>query len=227
MIKLNAAGNLDPLPIVRDALAKNADDIQILGMDTAPALRVRQFLEGKGFSVQIQDDNGQLTLTGSHRKLPHSPGVLRAAPPQKRSSQAQVLAAPIIEPHKTNPLPATARQARPTYLILNRVLGQDAQEKGRPSGLGEILMKSFLGALTKAVRYPEAIILMNEGVKLALFNTSTCDNLKALEAQGVRVLVSGTCALHLGITENIGAGVLANMHEIIGELGNAEKCITI
>ena len=226
MIKLNAAGKSDPLPMVRDALAKGAEEIQVSAVDTAPALKIKQFLEGKGFSVQIQDDNGRLTLTGTHSELPAAPRGQRTAPPRS-VPQAQVLAVPIVGPHKTTPLPDTTRRARPVYLILDRVLGRGDQEEDKPSELGEILMKSFLGALTKALKYPEAVILMNEGVKLALFNTSTCDHLKTLEAQGTRVLVSGTCAMHFGITENIGVGVLANMHEIIEVLNNAEKCITL
>jgi len=226
MIKLNAAGKMDPLPMVRDALAKGAEEIQVSSVDTAPALKTKQFLEGKGFSVQIQDDNGRLTLIGTHNELPAAPRGQRTAPPRS-VPQAQVLAVPIVGPHKTNPLPDTPRRARPVYLILDRVLGRGAQDEDKPSELGEILMKSFLNALTKAFKYPEAVILMNEGVKLALFNTSTCDHLKTLEAQGTRVLVSGTCVMHFGITENIGVGVLANMHEIIEVLNNAEKCITL
>ena len=223
MIKLNAVGKSDPLPMVRDALAKGADEIQVSSMDTAPALMIKKFLEEKGFGVQIQDDNGLLTLTGSHKKFSSTSHGPRPAP----VPQAQVLAVPIVGERKTSPLPGTKRRPRPTYLILDRKLGRFSSEESKSSELGEILMKSFLSALTKASVHPAAIILMNEGVKLALFNTSTCDHLKVLESQGARVLVSGTCVMHFGLTESIGAGVLANMHEIIETLNNAEKCITL
>jgi len=222
MIKLNAAGKTDPLPVVRDALARGAEEIQVSALDTAPALKIKQFLEGKGFGVQIQDDNGQLTLTGLLGKTPPVPGGQTVPPP---GPGAQVLLAPLAGPAR---LPVEKKKrSRPAYLILDRTLGRSHPEESPPSGLGEILMKSFLSALTKASTHPAAVILMNEGVKLALFNTSTCDHLKALEAQGARVLVSGTCAAHFGLTESIGAGVLANMSEIVEAINNAEKCVTL
>lgn len=223
MIKLNTVGKSDPLPMVRDALAKGADEIQVSSADTAPALMIKKFLEEKGFSVQIQDDNGLLTLIGSHKRSSSTPHEQRPAP----VPQPQVLAVPIVGARKASPLPGTKRRPRPTYLILDRELGRCSPEESKPSELGEILMKSFLSALTKASVHPAALVLMNEGVKLALFNTSTCDHLKVLETQGTRILVSGTCVMHFGFTESIGVGVLANMHEIIETLNNAEKCITL
>ena len=41
--------------------------------------------------------------------------------------------------------------------------------------LGEVLIKGFLGTLSKLETPPAVLALMNEGVKLALPDASTCD----------------------------------------------------
>ncbi|MEG1911499.1 MAG: sulfurtransferase-like selenium metabolism protein YedF [Cloacibacillus sp.] len=94
-------------------------------------------------------------------------------------------------------------------------------------GLGEVLMKAYLGTLVKADVPPSAVALMNEGVKLALPSSSACDSLKELEARGVKILVCGTCTNHFGITDKIGAGVISNMFEITEAVFGAEKSIVL
>ena len=99
---------------------------------------------------------------------------------------------------------------------------------GAPSdGLGEVLMKAYLGTLIKASIPPSAVALMNEGVKLALSSSSACDSLKELEARGVKIFVCGTCTNHFGITDKIEAGVISNMFEITEAVFSAEKPIVL
>jgi intracellular sulfur oxidation DsrE/DsrF family protein len=87
-------------------------------------------------------------------------------------------------------------------------------------------MKSFLGTLAQASA-PLAVALMNEGVKLALYDSSSCDHLKALAEKGIVVLVCGTCVNHFQIADQIGAGVVSNMFEIVESLNKADKIITL
>ena len=95
---------------------------------------------------------------------------------------------------------------------------------GAPSdGLGEALMKAYLGTLPKAAAPPAVIALMNEGVKMALPETSTFDTLKELESLGVRILICGTCTKHFGITEQISIGTISNMFEISEAVFGADK----
>ena len=99
---------------------------------------------------------------------------------------------------------------------------------GAPSdGLGESLMKAFIGTLPKADVPPAVIALMNEGVKMSLAENSVCDTLKALEAKGVKILVCGTCAKHFGITERVAVGAISNMFEISESVFGAEKPIVL
>ena len=106
-------------------------------------------------------------------------------------------------------------------LITRGVLG------GNDPVLGEVLIKSFLGTLVQLPTPPSAVALMNEGVKLALGNTATCDHLTALQSKGANVLVCGTCTNHFGITQDVGVGTVSNMFEITEALLGAGKVLTI
>lgn len=126
--------------------------------------------------------------------------------------------------HGTEPSPATEEQEKAlqntAVLITDRTIG------GADQVLGEVLMKGFLGTLSQLQNPPSVVALMNEGVKLALKNTSSCDHLSALRKKGTKILVCGTCTNHFGITADIGAGVISNMFEITEALLSAEKQLT-
>ena len=92
-------------------------------------------------------------------------------------------------------------------------------------GLGEVLIKAYLGTIAKADEPPATVALMNAGVKLALPESSTFDTLREIEARGTKILVCGTCTNHFGITDKIKVGVISNMFEIAGSLMSADKTI--
>ena len=99
---------------------------------------------------------------------------------------------------------------------------------GAPSdGLGEVLMKAYIGTLTKTSTPPSAVALMNEGVKMALPEASTLDTLKELEAAGTKILICGTCTKHFGITDQITIGTISNMFEISEAVFGADKPIVL
>ena len=99
---------------------------------------------------------------------------------------------------------------------------------GAPSdGLGEVLMKAYIGTLTKTSTPPSAVALMNEGVKMALPEASTLDTLKELEAARTKILICGTCTKHFGITDQITIGTISNMFEISEAVFGADKPIVL
>jgi selenium metabolism protein YedF len=107
------------------------------------------------------------------------------------------------------------------YLILSNMIG------ARSDGLGEVLMKSFLGTIGSREPLPRTIALMNEGVKLAQAGETTASTLSGLEARGVTLLVCGTCTRHFGITDNIEAGQISNMFEIAEAVFGTSKPIVM
>jgi sulfur relay (sulfurtransferase) complex TusBCD TusD component (DsrE family) len=68
---------------------------------------------------------------------------------------------------------------------------------------------------------------MNEGVLLALPESSTSESLSQIEDKGCRILVCGTCTNHFGVTEKIKVGTISNMYEITEQILEAQKTITI
>ena len=107
------------------------------------------------------------------------------------------------------------------FLIMGKTLGRGDDK------LGGILIKGFLAGLARSEPVPESIILLNDGVKLALFDSSTCDHLKDLEARGTQILISGVCTSHFGITDSIGTGVIANIYEIVDVINKANKVVSL
>lgn len=117
--------------------------------------------------------------------------------------------------------PRPQGKARLAVLIAGKTLGREDKE------LGEVLIKGFLGTLSKLETPPAVLALMNEGVKLALPDASTCDHLKDLERAGTKILVCGTCTNHFGVTERVGVGTVSNMFEILEAVTGADKVLSV
>lgn len=113
------------------------------------------------------------------------------------------------------------KRTNTTIFISREIIGGNDRE------LGEVLIKSFLGTLVQMELPPRYISLMNEGVRLALKGTSTCDHLQELERKGCEILVCGTCSNHFGVTEKVGVGVISNMFDITESFMNVDKVISI
>ena len=104
-------------------------------------------------------------------------------------------------------------------LVAHDVLGGNDHE------LGEVLMKAFLGCLSKLSRRPAVMAFMNEGVKLVLEDSSACEYIKELEKAGTKILVCGTCTTHFGITEKVAVGTVSNMFEIMEMVTGADNTL--
>ena len=119
--------------------------------------------------------------------------------------------------------PATALKSEPRTAILFT-----SDKIGAPSdGLGEVLMKAYLGTLSKSATPPSVIALMNEGVKMGLPEASTFDTLRELETMGTKILICCTCTNHFGITEAITIGTISNMFEISEAVFGTDKPIVL
>ena len=91
--------------------------------------------------------------------------------------------------------------------------------------LGAILMKSFIHTAIDLEHGPDVMILYNTGVKLATPDSGVVDDLKALEAKGVKILVCGTCVNFFELGGKIAAGIVSNMYDIAGALSTAGRIV--
>jgi len=91
--------------------------------------------------------------------------------------------------------------------------------------LGAVLMRSFLHTLTEINTKPDVLILYNSGVKLAIEGSDALHDLNALEHQGIKILVCGTCLNFFNLKEKLRVGNISNMYDITETLFKAKKII--
>jgi len=89
------------------------------------------------------------------------------------------------------------------------------------------MLDRFFHTLEKQADKPTAICFYTEGVKLLTPDSPLSLTLKLLERQGIRLLACQSCLAHFQLGQDICAGQLSNMVEIVQVLGSAAKVMTI
>jgi selenium metabolism protein YedF len=93
--------------------------------------------------------------------------------------------------------------------------------------LGSNLMFNFIYHLRKADLIPDAIVLMNAGVKLVVEDSEVLDDMKELESKGAEILACGTCLRFFDLEGRQKVGAKSNMSQITNALMNASRIITV
>jgi len=93
--------------------------------------------------------------------------------------------------------------------------------------LGSKLMLNFLKTLHELGDSLWRIIFLNSGIKLTIEGAESLAALQHLQAQGVSLLVCGTCLDHYGLLEQKKVGDTTNMLDVVLSHQIAEKIITI
>ena len=93
--------------------------------------------------------------------------------------------------------------------------------------LGTNLMRMFFYTLSQGEDKPGAVLFMNAGVKLPTLDEQIPEHLKALAADGVEILVCGTCLNFYGLTEQLQVGTVSNMYDIVARMQRAGKVISL
>ena len=87
--------------------------------------------------------------------------------------------------------------------------------------LGKKLMNAFIFAMTNADTLPDTIICYNRGAFLSIEGSESLQDLKSLEAAGVKIMTCGTCLDYYGIKDKLGVGIISNMYDIVSTQMNA------
>jgi sulfur relay (sulfurtransferase) complex TusBCD TusD component (DsrE family) len=98
--------------------------------------------------------------------------------------------------------------------------------KGDPE-LQQKLIKTYLQLLEKSDTLPAAICFYTDGVRLVVEGSPVIEQLEALEAKGVHLILCSTCLNHYGLAEKVQVGVVGGMTDIIEAQWRADKVITI
>ncbi len=198
MEQLDCRGLACPQPVMRsrDALAGGTQALEVL-VDNEPAREnVRRFFEGRGFSVATSQEGPDCW------RISATAGDAATAPQQAEQAA-----------------PAAEGNSRTLVLITTETIGRGDDV------LGGKLMGNFLATLPELGARLWRIVLINGGVKLASCPGPALDALKKMEAEGVSVLVCGTCLAHFGLLEAKAVGDTSNMLDIVTSLDLAGKVI--
>lgn len=93
--------------------------------------------------------------------------------------------------------------------------------------LGSGLILSFIKTLNEMGDALWRLVFLNSGVKLTIEGAETLPAIQHLEAQGVSVLVCGTCLTHFNLLDQKRVGETTNMLDIVTSFQLADKVISV
>jgi sulfur relay (sulfurtransferase) complex TusBCD TusD component (DsrE family) len=89
------------------------------------------------------------------------------------------------------------------------------------------LAKKFLALVAEADPLPSQICFYADGVRLCIHGSPVLDELDALDAQGVELVLCSTCLETFGLRDQVAIGVVGGMGDIITAMVNADNTITL
>ena len=93
--------------------------------------------------------------------------------------------------------------------------------------LGNILIRGFIHTLGEISPRPDVMIFFNAGVKLTTEDSDVLEDLHALEGEGIKILVCGTCLDFFGLKDRLQAGIISNMYDIAETMLSAGRVVRI
>ena len=89
------------------------------------------------------------------------------------------------------------------------------------------LAKKFLTLIAQHDPLPAQICFYTDGVRLAVEGSPVLDELKALAAKGVELVICSTCVDTFGLRDKVRVGVVGGMPDIITAITQADNAITL
>jgi intracellular sulfur oxidation DsrE/DsrF family protein len=90
-----------------------------------------------------------------------------------------------------------------------------------------ILITKYFELLLQNGSLPAAVCFYTDGVKLVCEGSPVLEQLHALEAKGIRLIVCSTCLNYFELNEKVKVGIVGGMGDIIEAQVKAEKVISI
>lgn len=91
--------------------------------------------------------------------------------------------------------------------------------------LGEALAGAMLNTLNSMDPLPDKILFMNSGINLVVDGSLVLESLQELEKKGVELIVCGTCLDYFGKMDDLKAGRVSNMLDILQSMKAAGKVL--
>lgn len=106
-------------------------------------------------------------------------------------------------------------------LITTDIFGSSNEE------LGRILMRTFLVSLAHTEQPPAAVMLANDGVRLACEGSDALGELQMLVDAGVTVAACGTCLKYLDLLDKLVVGAPGDMPSLVAAVCGPDEIVTI
>lgn len=192
-----------PLMACRKCIEDEAPlNLKVLVDDDAALENVTRYLSACGYAVSQARDGRTWVISAA------------------RGSEADEAPTPAVEDYPC-PVPAPGQPRRTTVFLSADVIGRG------DDGLGGKLMGNFLKTLPELGADLWRIVMVNGAVRMSVQDSQHLEALKALEAQGVSILVCGTCLEFFGLLEKRAVGQTTNMLDVVTSLQLADKVIDL
>jgi selenium metabolism protein YedF len=198
---VDARGLACPQPVIRTrkAMAEATRVVTLVDNETS-LTNVSRMAQKAGWEVKVAEGSGSFRLEMTKGSVP-APTLAPA--PQTTVGQVAALAGPLV-----------------------LVVSQDMMGRGNAE-LGQLLVRGFFHTLGEVEPLPQTAIFFNTGVKLACQGSPVLDDLRALEGQGLEILVCGTCLNYFELTDDLAAGQVSNMYDIAETMLRAGKVVNL
>lgn len=204
MKELNCRGQACPAPVmqVRDLLAaEKPAGIAVLVDNEAAKENVSRFLAHQGYQVTMEEQNGDFKVIGTG-------GGADGAEANCAIMSEEELAA--------------AANGKKILVMLTA----DRMGHGDDT-LGAGLLLNFLKTLKEMGPDLWRIVMVNNGVKLAVQGAEALPVLQELAANGISIMVCGTCLNHFQLLDKKQVGETTNMLDIVTSLQVADQIINL
>ncbi len=200
IVTLDCRGLACPQPVIqtKEALEQGAERIKVLVDNEASKDNITRFARSRSCAVEVH------TLEQGCFQLILSAGG---------SSTAQSF----------DPADYTCPVSPGKGLVY--VISSDSMGRGSDE-LGWALLQTYLRTIAEVKPLPAKILFYNGGVKLVTEGSGALDALQQLQADGVEILVCGTCLDFFQLKSAIQVGHISNMYEIMTAMSEADKVVS-
>lgn len=185
-----------------------------------PVLRAKHFIESNPQFLEFTVIVDNAASAQNVVRFAASQGF--SASIQQKGSDFEIKAVKSEETHDEAARKEEAKSGEKTLVMITKNtmgFGDDV--------LGAGLVLNFLNTLNEMGEALWRLVFLNSGVKLAIEGADTLPAIQQLEAQGVSVLVCGTCLNHFNLLEQKRVGETTNMLDIVTSLQLADKVINL
>ncbi|RME77497.1 MAG: hypothetical protein D6784_03620 [Chloroflexi bacterium] len=114
-----------------------------------------------------------------------------------------------------------SNQQHTVLLITGNGMGRGTPE------LQQKLLKTYLRLTLESETLPKVICFYTEGVRLVVDGSPVLEELRALEARGVHLVICSTCLNYYHLADRVQVGIVGGMTDIIEAQQQADKVITL